>query len=94
MTDTCSLTAEQLPARRDAFLSLLDDALLTARVALRRDADSEAALDALVRAERECCPFLDLRVTRTAETLLVDVEYRRRSGSDHATAPDRGLGAV
>ncbi len=32
MTDTCSLTAEELPARRDAFLALIDDALLTARV--------------------------------------------------------------
>jgi len=94
MTDTCSLAAEEIPARRDAFLALIDDALLTARVTLRRDAHSEAKLDALVRAERECCPFLDVRVTRGAETLLVDVEYRRRGGSDRTPAGDRGLGAV
>ena len=94
MTDTCSLTAEELPARRDAFLALIDDALLTARVTLRRDARSEAALDALVRAESECCPFLEVRVERGAETLLVDVEYRRSSGSRRATPGDRGLGAV
>ena len=74
MTDTCSLAAEELPARRDAFLALIDDAL--------------------VRAERECCPFLDVRVTRGAETLLVDVEYRRSGGSDRTPTGDRGLGAL
>jgi len=30
MTDTCSLAAEELPARRDAFLALIDDALVRA----------------------------------------------------------------
>ena len=92
MTDTCSLTAEELLARRDAFLALIDDALLTARVTLRRDARSEAALDALVRAESECCPFLDVRVKRGAETLIVDVEYRR--SRDRSLTENRGLGAV
>lgn len=94
MTDTCSLTVEELHARRDAFLALIDDALLAARVTLRRDPGSEAALDALVRAESECCPFLDVRVTRGKTTLLVDVEYRRSDGSRRATAGNRGLGAV
>ena len=92
MTDTCSLTAEELLARHDAFLALIDDALLTARVTLRRDARSEAALDALVRAESECCPFLDVRVKRGAETLIVDVEYRR--SRDRSLTENRGLGAV
>jgi hypothetical protein len=94
MTDTCSLTADELAVRRDAFLALIGDALLTARVTLRRDPRTEAALDAVVRAESECCPFLDVRVTRGKATLLVDVEYGRSGGSRRAIAGNRGLGPV
>jgi hypothetical protein len=60
MTIACSLTPDELPARR-AGLADLDvvDARVTARVTVR----NEAALAAFVRAERECCPFFELQVT-------------------------------
>ena len=94
MTDTCSLTAEELPARRDAFLALIDDALLTARVSLRRDARSEAALDALVRAESECCPFLECVSSAARRRCSWTSNIVGAVDLDRATAGDRGLGAV
>jgi hypothetical protein len=63
MTDipiACSLTPDQIPARRRALAGLdVAAARVTGRVAVR----NESALADFVRAERECCPFLDLRVT-------------------------------
>jgi hypothetical protein len=80
MTDlpiACSLTAEQLPARRAALVELVEHALLDARVSgrvtFRRDERSEAALDEFVRAERECCPFFDLEVTPYSDTLVLEI---------------------
>jgi hypothetical protein len=81
MTDipiACSLTPDQIPARRDALIALAERSLIDARITLRRDAHTEATLDELVRAESECCPWLDLRVIRQPETLRV--EYRRGRG--------------
>jgi hypothetical protein len=80
MTDlpiACSLTAEQIPARRAALVELVEHALLdarvTGRVVVRRDARSEAALDRFVQAERECCPFFDLEVTTYSDTLVLEI---------------------
>jgi hypothetical protein len=74
MTDipiACSLTPEQIPARRRALADLdVADARVTGRVAVR----NEAALTAFVRAERECCPFFDLRVTAEDDLFVLTIE--------------------
>jgi hypothetical protein len=81
MTDlpiACSLTSDQLPARRAALAALdVVDARVTGRVAVRRDARNEAALADFVRAERECCPFFDLRVTAEDDVLVLTVDGPR-----------------
>jgi hypothetical protein len=73
----CSLTAAERPARRAALVDLVEHALIdarvTGRVTLHRDQHSEAALDAFVRAERECCPFFDLDVSTTPDTLVLTI---------------------
>jgi hypothetical protein len=76
----CSLNAEQVPVRRAALIDLVEHGLLDAtvirgvgRLTFRADERTAASLDAFVRAERECCPFLDLCVTRTAEAVLLEV---------------------
>jgi hypothetical protein len=80
MTDlpiACSLTPEQLPARRAALVELVEHALIdarvTGRVTFRRDDRSEALLDRLVAAERECCPFFALDVSTYSDTLVLDI---------------------
>ena len=77
MTDlpiACSLTAEQLPARRDSLAAFdVIDARVTGRVAVRRSATAETALAEFVRLENECCPFFDLRVTTEPDALILDV---------------------
>jgi hypothetical protein len=58
--------------------SLAADSLLDLRITMRRNDRSRAALDEIVRAERDCCPWMDLRVTTEPETLVL--EYRRERG--------------
>jgi hypothetical protein len=71
MTIACSLTPDQLPARRRALADLdVVSARVTGRVAVR----NEAALAAFVRAERECCPFFDLRVTVEDDLFVLTIE--------------------
>ncbi len=67
----CTLTADQIPARRRALADLgIVDARITGRVVVR----NEEALDDFVRAERECCPFFDLRVTAEDDAFVLTVE--------------------
>jgi hypothetical protein len=71
MTIACSLTPDQVPARRRALAELeVVSARTTGRVAVR----NEAALAAFVRAERECCPFFDLRVTAEDGVFVLTIE--------------------
>jgi hypothetical protein len=58
--------------------SLADRALLDLRMTFRRDEHTEAAVAEIVRAERECCPGMDLRVTTEPDTLVL--EYCRERG--------------
>jgi hypothetical protein len=71
MTIACSLTSDQLPSRRRA---LADLDVVTARVSGRVAVRNEAALAALVRAERECCPFFDLRVSAEDGVFVLTIE--------------------
>jgi hypothetical protein len=67
----CTLTADQIPARRRALAGLgVVDARVTGRVVVR----NEAALADFVRAERECCPFFDLQVTAEGDVFVLTVE--------------------
>jgi hypothetical protein len=71
MTIACSLTPDQLPARRAALADLgVAGARVTGRVAVR----NEAALAEFVRAERACCPFFDLRVTAEDDLFVLTIE--------------------
>ena len=65
----CRLSAEQLAAERDTLLlGLADHAVqrtpLPSGLRLRFPATAERMrqIDAVVRRERECCPFLEFRV--------------------------------
>ena len=65
----CSLSAEQLAARRESLLlGLADHAVqrtaLPSGMRLRFAATAARMrqIDAVVRRERECCPFLEFRV--------------------------------
>ena len=77
MTDlpiACSLTAEQLPARREALTAFdVIHARVTGRVAVRRSAAAENALAEFVQLENECCPFFDLRVITEPDVLILEV---------------------
>jgi hypothetical protein len=60
--------------------ALLDRALLRrtetpddVRLLLRGDPDVVSELSALVDAERQCCPFLQLTTTESAESIALDV---------------------
>jgi len=71
MTIACSLTPDKLPARRAALADLdVVEARVTGRVAVR----NQAALAEFVRAERECCPFFDLRVTAEGDAFVLTIE--------------------
>jgi hypothetical protein len=71
MTIACSLTPDQLPARRAA---LADLDVVAARVTGRVTVRNQAALAAFVRAERECCPFFDLRVSGDGDVFVLTIE--------------------
>ncbi len=76
----CSLDREAGPRRQARWLALVDRALIShartpdgARHRYRSDPGVEAELGALVALEADCCPFLDLRVTRDDGALVLDV---------------------
>ena len=76
----CSLSLDDLGRRRRDIADLVGDALLERvavpgglRARFRRDPGTEAALERLVAAERECCPFLDLAIERGADELVLVV---------------------
>ena len=74
----CSLSLDDLARRRRDIADLTRDALLERaaipgglRARFRRDRQTKAALERLVAAERECCPFLDLAIERGADELVL-----------------------
>ena len=76
----CSLTAPAAAARAERWRTLLAGGLLEAgpldggaRLTFRDDSAIAAEVDALIAAERECCPFLKLTVARAGERLVLDV---------------------
>ena len=77
----CSLSAEQLDSQRESFLlGLADHAVqstpLPSGLRLRFPATAERMrqIDAVVRRERECCPFLEFRVgLALGNSLTLDV---------------------
>jgi hypothetical protein len=77
----CSLSAPAGAERAARWRRLLHDHLLdrssTAtgqRLAFGSSPVVAAELDALVAAERECCPFLDLAVVRSGDRLILTVD--------------------
>ena len=76
----CSLGARDAAERAERWRRLLDDhgaghdALPAGRRLTFSDADGVAPeLDALVAAERECCPFLTLTVARVGGAVVLEV---------------------
>jgi MerR family copper efflux transcriptional regulator len=76
----CSLSAAEGAERAARWRALLDAHLLSRtattlgqRLAFRPDPEAGGELDALVAAERECCPFLDLTIERFDDAVILDV---------------------
>lgn len=77
---TCSLGPLELRARRREMEALAHRALIEverrpdrALIRYRADAGVGEALAHLVRRERACCPFLDLRVVTQPGAVVVEV---------------------
>lgn len=86
----CSLTAAQLPARREEIRALGSDGLVAVaeerdRAVLRFRADPaiRERLAAIVAAESRCCAFLDFRVEHEAAATVLTI-----------SAPDGGAEMV
>ena len=83
MTDqpiACSLTPDQVPARRAALVELVEHGLLEARLdgpvgrlRFRDDASTEQRLAEFVRLEQACCPFFSFATTRSADGIRLEV---------------------
>ena len=79
----CSLDDQELAARRREWRSLERAALIESRprtggftARYRGDEATARALEALVAAERVCCPDIDWRVERESDDVLrLDVTY-------------------
>jgi len=73
----CSLSATDLPARLGEMKRLGQDALLSVHgdgtLRFRVDAETRSRLEAIVAAEAECCPFLDLSVREEAGALVLEI---------------------
>jgi len=73
----CSLSATDLSARLAEMKRLGQDALLSVDGAgtlrFRANGDTRARLEAIVAAEAECCPFLDLNLREEANELLLTI---------------------
>lgn len=76
----CSLSAAAGAGRAARWRALLDAHLLSRtatpsgrRLAFPAEPAVTGELDALVAAERDCCPFLDLTVERFDDAVILDV---------------------
>src|ERR671938_1062526 len=76
----CSLSAAEGAERAARWRAVLDTHLLSRtattfgqRLAFPSDPEVSGELDALVAAERECCPFLELAVERFDDAVILDV---------------------
>ena len=73
----CSLSATDLSARLAEMKRLGQDALLSVDGAgtlrFRADGDTKARLEAIVAAEAECCPFLDMDLREEAGALVLEI---------------------
>ena len=77
----CSLSATELPERLRTIADLGRDALLVARhegtwaqLRFAAGADVRARVQALVRAESECCAFLSMRLTDEPGAVVLTIE--------------------
>jgi hypothetical protein len=74
---TCTLSAAALSARLAEMNRLGRDALLSVDGAgtlrFRSDAETRAHLEAIVAAEAECCPFLDMELRDEAGALVLEI---------------------
>jgi hypothetical protein len=77
----CNLGAGDLSARRLALAELGRASLLRAdradgrhELRFRGDAGTRAALEAIVAAEAECCPFLALSIVESGGELTLSIE--------------------
>ncbi|PYP77572.1 MAG: hypothetical protein DMD35_14605 [Gemmatimonadetes bacterium] len=98
----CSLSARQLAAQRETLLvGLADHAVqrtaLASGMRLRFPATAERMrqIDAVVRRERECCPFLEFRVGLAlgGNSLTLDVTGPAGTAGLLAELLDRSLAA-
>jgi len=73
----CSLSAADLSARLAEMKRLGRDALLSAdgegTLRFRSDTETRARLEAIVAAEAECCPFLDMHLREKAGALVLEI---------------------
>jgi hypothetical protein len=76
----CTLTADELPVRRQQIRSLGQDGLLSvehdARRAIlrfRSGAQMRRRIDEIVEAESRCCAFLDFRVEEAGAATLLTI---------------------
>ena len=73
----CTLPADELPGRLDLARGLGESALVdlevSGRRALLRFRGHRDAVDALVEAERACCPFLDFAVRETGGQIELEI---------------------
>jgi hypothetical protein len=83
----CSLSGEHRTAREDEWRELLEDILIERRlipngVALRLPADSTAVaeLTRLIDLERQCCSWIDWKITE-GESVLVEATSSDEEGA-------------
>jgi hypothetical protein len=76
----CSLDDEELAARVGDWRAIEDRGLLRVEprpdgrvLVYRGGAGTARALERLIEAERDCCPFLDLRIDAGPDEILVTV---------------------
>jgi hypothetical protein len=72
----CSLDAPALADRLAEIRAIGEEALIAVDgcvVRFHRSDDIRARLDAVVRAESECCPFLTLALVQTADELVLTI---------------------
>ncbi len=77
----CSLSGSALRRRLEEIAALGADALIAEETSegvrvlrFRDDADTRRRLEQIVAAESECCPFLDLRISKQANELLLTID--------------------
>jgi MerR family copper efflux transcriptional regulator len=73
----CSLSGPDLSARLAEMKRLGQDALLSAdgegTLRFRADTETRARVEAIVAAEAECCPFLDMHLREEAGALVLEI---------------------